>query len=304
MHIEIVGVPADLGAGARGSALGPKGLRDAGLHSALLAAGHTVEDLGDVEVPTLASCLAGDPRLRYLEPIRAIATRVRDATDAVLSRGHFPLVIGGDHSLSLGSISGAARRRRLGVVWIDAHGDFNTHESTLSGNINGMPLASLVGLGETRLIHLDNSKPSGVDPAHVVLFGVRDLDPEEKELLARSEVTLISMDEIRQRGVSWAIAKAVQVASQGTDGIYVSIDLDGLDPACAPGVTTPVGGGLTREDTTLACSLLCSSGGLVGLDLVELNPMTDDHGRTASLAVELARTLLGGGPRSPTSRKY
>ncbi|WP_224367328.1 arginase [Hyalangium versicolor] len=309
MHIEIVGVPADLGAGEQGAALGPQSLREAGLFSALLMAGHTVEDLGDVQVPTRDSCLTGDPRLRYLEPIRAVAMRVRDATAAVVARGHFPLVIGGDHSLSLGSIRGAAQRKRLGVIWIDAHGDFNTHESTLSGNIHGMPLASLVGLGETSLINLGSSNPSLIDPSHVVLFGVRALDPGETELLAHSEVTVLSMDAIRQRGVSWAITQAIQVASRDTDGIYVSIDLDGMDPEFAPGVTTPVSGGLTREDSLLACSLLGSYGRLVGMDLVELNPTTDVHRRTATLAVELARTLLGSslasaredGPLSATS---
>lgn len=293
MHVEIVGVPMDLGAGRPGSALGPDGLRRAGLRAALESMGNTVTDIGNVEVPARDMLSEGDPKLRYLDTIRGVARCVRDATAGAVSRGSVPLVLGGDHSLSIGSIRGVAQHKRLGVLWLDAHGDFNTRESTQSGNIHGMPLSALVGLGDERLIHLDGHPVPLINPANVVLFGVRDLDPGECELLDESEVSVFSMAEIRRQGVVGAMARALEVVSRRTDGVYVSFDLDGIDPADAPGVGIPVWHGLTREDCKQVCSLLRASSQVVGVDLVELDPGRDDRGRTASLAVELTSLLLG-----------
>lgn len=293
MHVEIVGVPMDLGAGRRGAALGPEEIRRAGLRVALESIGNTVTDIGNVEVPARDAVPEGDPRLRYVDTICRIARCVRDATAGAMTRGNVPLVLGGDHSLSIGSIRGVAQHKRLGVLWLDAHGDFNTRESTPSGNIHGMPLSALVGLGDERLISLDGGPVPLINPSNVVLFGVRDLDPGECELLDESAVSVFSMAEIRRLGVAAAVALALEVVSRGTDGVYVSIDLDGIDPADAPGVSTPVQGGFTREDSTQVCSLLRASGRVAGVDLVELNPGQDDSGRTASLAVELAARLLG-----------
>jgi arginase len=293
MHVEILGVPMDLGAGQRGTALGPDELRRAGLKGALESLGNTVTDIGNIEVPARDAVAEGEPRLRYLDTIRGIARRVRDATAGATNRGRVPLVLGGDHSLSIGSIRGVAQHKRLGVLWIDAHGDFNTHESTPSGNIHGMPLSTLVGLGDERLIRLDGGPAPLIDPSNVVLFGVRDLDPGECELLDESAVSVFSMAEIRRLGITEAVARALEIVSRGTDGVYVSIDFDGMDPADAPGVSTPVQRGLTREESKQICSLLRASGRVAGVDLVELDPGQDDRGRTASLGVELATLLLG-----------
>jgi arginase len=293
MRVEVIGVPLGLGACAAGPEGGPAALRAAGLPAALAARGHEVTDRGDLASPRLAQSPPGDPALRHLDPIARVAARLADATAAAVARGSFPLVLGGDHSVALGSIRGAARGRQLGVVWIDAHADFNTAETSPSGNIHGMPLAALLGLGDPRLVGIDGARGGAIAPEHVALLGVRSIDAGERELLAGSGVTLIAMADIARVGVAAAAALAIAVASRAAGGIYVSLDADAIDPRWAPGVTTPVPGGLSAADARLACALLCASRRLVGMDVVELDPTRDEAGQTAQLVVELVRAVAG-----------
>ncbi|HSK02559.1 MAG TPA: arginase [Kofleriaceae bacterium] len=303
MHVELLGVPLGLGACAAGPERGPDAIRAAGLPAALGAWAHAVTDRGNLAAPRLASAAVGDPALRHLEPIVDVAARLSAETAAVVGRGSFPLVLGGDHSIALGSIRGAARGRRIGVVWMDAHADFNTAETSPSGNIHGMPLAALIGLGDPRLVGLGGTRVRAIDPGSVALLGVRSIDPGERELLARSGVTVIAMSDIARIGVAAAVARAIAVASRGTDGIYLSMDLDVIDPGGAPGVTTPVPDGLSPADARRACALLHESGHLIGMDVAEIDPAGDATGQTARLAVELVCAATGDARPAARARR-
>jgi len=293
MNIDLIGVPLDFGAGRRGVDMGPSAIRYAGLQQALETLGHTVADRGNVHVPLLEMCQVADPNLRYLDCIVSVARRLLDRVVSSVQAGHFPLILGGDHSLALGSIHGAAQSKRLGVIWIDAHGDFNTAETTPSGNIHGMPLAALAGYGDPRLVSLGRDLSRAVDPSNIALVGVRQLDPGERDRLRQAGVAVFATEQIDRIGLYQAICRAIEIASKGTDGIYLSIDLDVLDPVYAPGVGTSVDGGLTYREAHMACELIAETGRLVGMDLVEVNPILDERNRTANLAVELACSALG-----------
>ncbi len=294
MYVELIGVPIDFGAGRRGVDMGPSAIRYAGLKPALEGLGHTVEDRGNVETPIAETCTEAEPKLRYIDCIVPVARRVYGRVASAMQAGHFPLTLGGDHSLSLGSVRGAARHTSLGVIWIDAHADYNTAETTPSGNIHGMPLAALAGFGDPRLVALgDDANPVNVNPANIAIVGARLLDPGERELLRETGVTVYGTEQIDRIGLYQALGQAIGVASRGTDGIYLSFDLDSLDPLHAPGVGTPVPGGLTYREAHLACEMIAETGRLVGMDLVEVNPILDERNRTAALAVELALSALG-----------
>jgi arginase len=223
-----------------------------------------------------------------------MARRTAGAVSTSLQAGRFPLILGGDHSIALGSIRGAARHRKLGVIWIDAHADFNTHETTPSGNIHGMPLAALCGLGDPRLVQLWDEPAPILDPRNVAVIGARDLDAGEKRLLRETGVTVMAMEQIDRMTMVQAMRKAIERVSRNADGIYLSFDMDSIDPRHAPGVGTPVTGGLTYREAHLACELVAETGKLVGMDLVEVNPILDTQNATAHLAVELAVSALGG----------
>lgn len=295
MHIEIVGVPIDFGSGRRGVDMGPSAIRYAGLQAGLEALGHTVEDRGNVQVPPSETCAEGDPRLRYLDAIVQVEQRTAEQVADIVAAGHMPVVLGGDHSIALGSIAGAARNRALGVIWLDAHGDFNTDRTTPSGNIHGMPLAALCGYGDERLVSLGGATGAGpsVSPQNVAVVGVRDLDPDERDLMREAGVTVYSMEAVDRYGIGEVMRRAIDIASRGTEGIYVSLDMDVLDPMHAPGVGTPVRGGLTYREAHLAAEMLAETGQVVGLDLVEVNPILDQRNTTGGLAVELALSALG-----------
>lgn len=295
MQIDIIGVPLDFGAGRRGVDMGPSALRYAGLRQGLAALGHQVADLGNISVPLLETCAMGDPHLKYMQPIVDVCQRLAERVNASLEAGHLPLVLGGDHSLALGSVMGAAQGRKLGLIWLDAHGDFNTHETTPSGNIHGMPLAAICGLGAQELVTLGGRLREGakVDPHNIAIVGVRDLDAREKPLLRASGVAVYSMETIDRLGINEVMHRAIEVASRGTDGIYLSLDLDGIDPMFAPGVGTPVPGGLTYREAHLAVELLAETGRLIGLDIVEVNPILDHRNATGELAVQLALSACG-----------
>jgi len=295
MDIDLIGVPVDFGAGRRGVDMGPSAVRYAGLRTGLEALGHRVTDFGNMEVPLTESCQPGDPRLKYLDPIIDVAQHLADTFNRSVAAGRLPLALGGDHSLSLGSVMGAARGRKLGLIWLDAHGDFNTSETTPSGNIHGMPLAAIAGYGDERLVTLGGQEPPGpkVAPANIAIVGARDLDAGERGLLEQAGVAVFSMEMIDRLGMSETMRRAIAVVTRGTSGIYLSVDLDGVDPVFAPGVGTPVPGGLTFREANLAVELAADTGKLVGVDIVEVNPILDIQNATGLLAVQLILSTFG-----------
>ncbi|MCS6992526.1 MAG: arginase [Anaerolineales bacterium] len=293
MQIDIIGVPIDLGADRRGVDMGPSAIRYAHLQQRLESLGYVVEDKGNIEVPIAEMCKISEPKLKYIDCIVPMARRTAGAVATSLQAGHFPLVLGGDHSVALGSIHGAAKHRKLGVLWVDAHADFNTPETTPSGNIHGMPLAALCGLGDPRLTALWDERAPALDPRRVAVIGARDLDPGEKRNLKETGVLVMSMEQIDRLGMVRAVEKAIERISRDVDGIFLSFDMDSLDPRHAPGVGTPVPGGLTYREAHLVCELVAETGKLLGLDLVEVNPILDVQNTTAALAVELAMSALG-----------
>jgi arginase len=293
MEIDILGVPLDMGADRRGVDMGPSAIRYAHLQRELEELGYTVHDEGNVEVPIAEMCRITEPKLKYIDCIVPMARRVAGAVATSIQGGHFPLVLGGDHSLALGSIRGAAKHKKLGVLWIDAHADFNTAETTPSGNIHGMPLAALCGLGDRRLTQLWDETFPVIDPKRVAVLGARDLDLGEKKNLREAGVMVLSLEQIDRIGMFNAVSRAIEQISPGADGIYLSFDVDSLDPRHAPGVGTPVSGGLTYREAHLACEMVAETGKLTGMDMVEVNPILDVQNQTAHLAVELILSALG-----------
>ena len=293
MQIDVIGVPIDLGADRRGVDMGPSAIRYAHLQQKLESLGYTVQDEGNVEVPIAEMCRITNPKLKYIDCIVPMSRRVAGAVATSVQGGRFPLVLGGDHSLSIGSVRGAARNKKIGVIWIDAHGDFNTAETTPSGNIHGMSLAALAGLGDQSLTQLWDEQIPVIDPKRIAVIGARDLDPGEKSNLQEAGAMVMSMEKIDRYGMVTVVEKDIERASRDTDGIYVSLDLDALDPRHAPGVGTPVPAGLTQREAHLACELIAETGRLVGMDLVEVNPILDIQNQTALLAVDFALTALG-----------
>ena len=282
----------DLGQGRRGVDMGPSALRYGRLEERLEALGHTVRDLGDIVVPTaeeLEISHAGPGGgLAYLEEIR----KACDATERrllELPAEVFPIVLGGDHSIAIGSVAGCARGARTGVIWVDAHGDFNTPETSPTGNIHGMPLAALCGYGDPRLVGEGGAR---IRPEDVVLFGVRDLDAAERRLMHEAGVTVFTMKEIDRLGLP-SIAETTLERMGALERVHVSFDADVLDPEVAPGVGTPVPGGLTYREAHLLMELFSDSGKVTSLDLVEVNPILDRANRTANTLVGLAASLLG-----------
>jgi arginase len=291
--VRIVGAPTDYGANRRGVDMGPSAIRYAGLADRLRDAGVEPVDDGDVSAPRAeerdpdASTTSNAKFLREVEAVsRAVADRVADGLAADLR----PIVLGGDHSISIGSMAGSARDASIGVVWFDAHGDFNTPETSPSGNVHGMPLAAALGLGS----FADASwATAGLDPANVALVGLRDVDPTERDALADGDVATFTMSDVDERGIAAVVDDAVAVATDGTDGVHASLDLDFLDPREAPGVGTPVRGGVTYREAHAALEAVADTGSLRSLDLVEVNPILDEHNATAELATELAASAFG-----------
>jgi arginase len=293
MQIDIIGVPIDLGADRRGVDMGVSAIRYAHLRHKLQELGYSVEDLGNIEVPIAETCLVSDPKLKYIDCIVPMARRAAGAVATSMQAGHFPLVLGGDHSLSLGSIRGAAKVKNLGVIWVDAHADFNTDATTPSGNIHGMPLAALCGLGDRRLTQLWNENVPAVNPKQVAIIGARDLDAGEKRNLREAGVLVMGMEQIDRIGMVAAMQTAIDRVSHGAEGLYLSFDMDVMDPRHAPGVGTPVAAGLTQREGHVACELIGETGKLVGMDIVEVNPILDVQNQTGSLAVEFVLSAMG-----------
>ncbi|HEY1646394.1 MAG TPA: arginase [Terracidiphilus sp.] len=297
-RIRVIGVPLDMGASRRGVDMGPSAMRVAGLEARLEALGHQVVDGGNIRVEVAETRAPGDRNAHYLKEIADACTRTAEAVLAALEAEMSPLVLGGDHSLAAGSVSGVAefyRRRgqRIGLIWIDAHADFNTPETSPSGNVHGMPLAALLGLGPEPLSNLLGFAPK-IAPENTVLIGVRDIDAAERENIRRAGLTEVyTMRDIDERGMRAVMEEALRAAGRGTAGYHVSLDLDWIDPEDAPGVGTPVRGGATYREAHLAMEILADHGRLLSFEIVEVNPVIDEHNRTADLAVELACSAFG-----------
>ncbi len=296
-NIEIIGVPVDLGAGRRGVDMGPSAIRIADLEPRLEALGHKVLDCGDLDVMIPETQRVGAGKLRYKAPILAACEELRKHVERSLGEGRMPLVLGGDHSIAIGSVAGssnhlAAQGEQMGLIWFDAHGDANTPETTPSGNIHGMSLAISLGHGDTDLVNLGGRSPK-VQPGNTALIGIRDLDAGERLALKKWGVTCYTMRDLDERGMRDVVDEAIRVASDGTAGVHLSFDLDVLDPEDAPGTGTPVWGGITYREAHLAMELLADRAPIVAVDLVEVNPVLDTQNQTALLAAELIQSLLG-----------
>jgi arginase len=296
-QIAILGAPLDLGAGRRGVDMGPSALRLAGLNAKLNAMGYQIEDLGNVPVAQQENTPEGPEKAKYLEPIATTCTRLATAVADALKAGQFPLVLGGDHSVAAGTLAGVSKvfqehGQRIGLIWIDAHADMNTPESSPSGNIHGMPLACCLGFGPKELTDILGFAPK-VSGRNVVLIGLRDVDQRERELVRKSDVTAFTMRDIDELGLRVVMERAVAAASDGTAGFHLSLDMDAVDPDEAPGVGTPVRGGMTYREAHLAMETICDSGRMVSMEIVEVNPVLDEANRTALLGVELVMSAMG-----------
>ncbi len=294
-QVDLIGVPLDLGASRRGVDMGPYAVRAAGLRGTLLALGHDVHDHGNLAVPDRGTFPPDMHGGDFLPTIAAICAELATHVETSVQARRFPVVLGGDHSLAAGSVAGAARAlhargERLGLIWVDAHGDINTPETSPSGNVHGMPVAHLLGHGDPRL---QLSGAAAVRAEHTVLVGIRDLDPGERAHLRSYGVRVFTMHDIDRRGLSDVMEEALVFASVGTAGLWVSYDTDVQDPVHAPGVGTPVAGGFSWREGHLVMEMIADSGSLIGLDLVEVNPILDVSNRTAELAVGLVASALG-----------
>ncbi|MBU6429395.1 MAG: arginase [Cyanobacteria bacterium REEB65] len=295
--LTILGVPLDLGAGHRGVDMATRSLRIAGLGDKLRELGYDVADAGDVAAPLPETLEIGDPKLKFLAPILATCEATLSAGRAIVAADRFPLFIGGDHSIAMGSIAAVAeplvrQGKRLGLIWFDAHGDFNTSQSSQSGNIHGMPLAVCLGLGDGRLVNLGGFAPK-VQPQDVVLVGIRDIDRDEARLIHESGLHVFTMRDIDEQGIRSVVSRALEIATARTDALHVSFDMDFVDPQYAPGVGTRAMGGPTYRESHLALELVADSGKLTSMDLVEINPLFDHANQTSLLGVELVLSALG-----------
>ena len=296
-HIAIIGAPLDLGQDRRGVDMGPSAIRVANLNKRLTALGYHVEDLGNVPVDQPESLPEGPARAKYLPQIAAACKRLAGMVDRALTKKKVPVVLGGDHSVAAGTVAGVSRHLRrkkqeIGLIWVDAHADMNTPETSPSGNVHGMPLACCIGLGPPELTNLLGYAPK-VSPRKTVLVGLRDVDSLEKLHVRETGVRAFTMRDIDERGLRSVMDEAFRIATEDTAGFHLSLDMDWIDPEFAPGVGTPVRGGATYREAHLAMELICDCGRMLSMEVVEVNPVIDEVNRTADLAVEMIMSALG-----------
>jgi arginase len=296
-HIAIIGAPMDLGAGRRGVDMGPSALRVAGLNEKMASLGYEIEDLGNIVVDQPESLPVGPENARYLPQIAHTCARLSEIVSQAADDGRVPLVLGGDHSVAMGTVAGMTghfrkQDEKLGLIWIDAHADMNTPESSPSGNVHGMPLACIVGLGPAELTHLGGVAPM-VEPRNVAIIGLRSVDEIERLNVRGAGVHPFTMRDIDERGLRSVMREAIERATRGTAGFHLSFDMDAVDPVEAPGVGTPVRGGITYREAHLAMETICDSGRMTSIEVVEVNPVIDEVNRTALLAVELIMSAMG-----------
>lgn len=288
--VNIIGVPIDLGQSRRGVDMGPSALRYADLDNRLRRLGHQVIDKGNINIP-VRDTLPPEGGLAFLPAVVRAGEAMYQAGQAAIEAGHLPLFLGGDHSIAVGTLGGVTHTGPAGLIWVDAHGDFNTPASSPSGNLHGMPLAALLGLGAAELVNLGRPGPK-LQPSEVVLIGVRDLDSQEKVLLKESQIRVYTMREIDERGIAAVAGEALERLSH-LPRLHVSLDMDSLDPREAPGVGTPVPGGLTSREAHLLMEIIADCACVGSIDVVEINPILDERNQTAKIAVELIASLLG-----------
>ena len=298
-RVSIVGVPCGFGQAVAGVDLGPAAMRVARLNPRIAQLGYEVRDLGDVRTPCTEPSRqpTSQERLRYLPEVRAACEQLSADVQTILRGGELPVVLGGDHSIAIGSVSGLAsfyreRGQAVGLIWFDAHADMNTPETSPSGNLHGMPLAVLLGFGAPELVDLGGFAPK-LDPRFCAHIGARDVDPGERELIKRLGLRFFTMREIDERGMSACVDEAIRIAARAPAGYHVTLDVDALDPVDAPGSGTVVRGGLTYRETHLAMEKIAEAGGMLSLEVVEINTALDHNNRTAELGVELILSALG-----------
>ncbi|SMC52629.1 arginase [Sporomusa malonica] len=292
-RVSIIGVPLDLGADRRGVDMGPSAIRYAKVREKLQELGYEVDDRGDILPTRPDSCYVDGTKLKYLDEIERVNTELCHMVAEEIGKGCFPLILGGDHSIAIGTMSGVLQhKKKLGVLWFDAHGDINTAETSPTGNIHGMPVAVSFGIGHERLTGV-GGRGVKLDPANFVMIGIRDLDPGEKVLLKELGVTVYTMHEIDIMGMAKVMEEAIALVSDGTDGVHVSFDMDVMDPLHAPGVGTPVFGGLTYRESHLAMELISTANIVTSAEFVEVNTVLDKRNQTARVAVALIGSLLG-----------
>lgn len=297
MIIHLLGVPMDLGAGRRGVDMGPSAIRIAGIAERLKELGHKIVDDGDLDIKIMEEIRVGDTRARYIKEITRASKLLAKNAERIMARGRFPLFLGGDHSIAVGSVSGIAafarrKRKKLGVLWIDAHGDLNTPTTSPSGNVHGMPLASLLGYGPGDLKTVGGNFDK-IDPDNVALVGVRSLDEGERKLIETTGVHVYTMSDIDRQGIHRVMKKALSKVTNGTGFVHVSFDLDSVDPTIAPGVGTPVKGGLDYREAHLIMESINEAKVMTSLEIVEVNPILDEHNTSAEFAVELVQSAFG-----------
>jgi arginase len=277
--------------------MGPSALRGAGLQARIKQLGLQVEDMGNLSVKQPEEMPVGEKRAKYLQEIAETCQDIASTVDKSIGEGFLPLVLGGDHSIAAGVAAGVSsffrkEKKQIGYLWLDAHGDMNTPESSPSGNVHGMPLAAIMGYGATELVDLLGFSPK-VEPQNIVIVGARDLDAQERKIVKKSGIHVFTMRDIDERGMREVMADALKYAMDDTAGIGVSLDMDFVDPADAPGVGTPVRGGVTYREAHLAMEMIADSEAMVSMEIVEINPIIDEHNRTALLGVELVLSGLG-----------
>jgi arginase len=295
--VSIIGVPMDLGADRRGVDMGPSALRYADLNEHLTELGYDVEDLGDLDVIIPETQHYGDPQAKYLKEIADACAHLARMTLDAYESGRTPLVLGGDHSIAVGTVSGMAeafrrQKKSLGLLWFDAHADMNTPQTSPSGNVHGMPMASILGYGPPELTNIYGFSPK-LPPANVVMIGIREVDREERELVKRSGVRVFTMKEIDKRGIGSVMDEALSILTRGTDGFATTLDADFLDPYDSPGVATPVRGGANYREAHLAMEMIADTKKLASFEITEINPILDVHNKTAHFGMELILSAFG-----------